>query len=505
MRLSEGAPSVPVRSGVALLAGVLLALSMPPLAWWPLVFVAVAALALVCRGTSLPVGALLGAFFGFAFVLVCMWWLQVIVPGIQFAIAVAELPFFALLGLAMAATSRLPGWPLWAASCWLGVEVFRSAVPFGGLPWGRLGMAVAETPVAAWARYAGEAGLTLVVALVATLLAAAVAARGRTRVLPLVGAALLLAGSTLLPVGLQGPPGRDLTVAVVQGDVPGSGLDAFFEPEVTLRNHVQATLGLAADVRAGRVARPDVVIWPENASDVDPLLDAEAGDLVQQAVDAVGVPVVVGAVTLGSRPDEVEGTGIVWRPGLGPGQRYTKRRLVPFGEWVPFRSALTPVVPLLEEEIPRDFVPGRRPGVLEAGGVTVGAVMCFEVAYDAAIREVSPPGVDLLAVQTNNANYLGTGQLEQQWAITRLRAVETGRAVAVAATTGISGVVAPDGSVLRRTHSRSRQTIVAQVPAGEGQTPGIRWGPWVGVVGSAVGAAAVAASVFRRAGRGRRG
>ncbi len=505
MRLSEGAPSVPVRSGVALLAGVLLALSMPPLAWWPLVFVAVAALALVCRGASLPVGALLGAFFGFAFVLVCMWWLQVIVPGIQFAIAAAELPFFALLGLAMAATSRLPGWPLWAACCWLGVEVFRSAFPFGGLPWGRLGMAVAETPVAAWARYAGEAGLTLVVALVATLLAAGVAARGRTRVVPLVGAALLLAGSTLLPVGLQGPPGRELTVAVVQGDVPGSGLDAFFEPEVTLRNHVQATLRLAADVRAGRVPRPDVVVWPENASDVDPLLDAEAGDLVQQAVDAVGVPVVVGAVTLGLRPDEVEGTGVVWRPGRGPGQRYTKRRLVPFGEWVPFRSALTPVVPLLEEEIPRDFVPGRRPGVLQAGGITVGAVMCFEVAYDAAIREVSPPGVDLLAVQTNNANYLGTGQLEQQWAITRLRAVETGRAVAVAATTGISGVVAPDGSVLQRTHTRSRQTIVAQVPAGEGQTPGIRWGSWVGVVGSAVGAAAVAASVFRRAGRGRRG
>jgi apolipoprotein N-acyltransferase len=131
--------------------------------------------------------------------------------------------------------------------------------------------------------------------------------------------------------------------------------------------------------------------------------------------------------------------------------------------------------------------------------------MCFEVAYDAAIREVSPPDVDLLAVQTNNANYLGTGQLEQQWAITRLRAIETGRAVAVAATTGISGVVGPDGSVLERTHTRFRQAIVAQVPAGEGQTPGIRWGLWVGVVGSAVGAASVAASLLRRAGRGRRG
>jgi apolipoprotein N-acyltransferase len=504
VRLNEGAPSVPVRSGLALVAGVALALSMPPVGFWPLAIVSVGSLALLCRGASLAVGALLGALFGGGFVLVCMWWLEVIVPGVQFALAAAEAPFFALLGLALAATARLPVWPLWAACCWVGAELLRSSLPFGGVPWGRLGMAVADTALAGWVRYGGEAGLTFVVALAASLLAAAVVAAGLVRrVSAVVAAAVLLAGSVLLPVGLAGDSGRDVTVAVVQGDVPGSGLDAFFEPEVTLRNHVRLTQELAADVRAGQVPRPDVVIWPENASDIDPLVDADARTLVQRTVDELGLPVLLGAVTFGPGADEVRGSGIVWRPGTGPGERYAKRRLVPFGEWVPLRAALTPLVPLLEEEIPRDFVPGLRPGVLHAGGVTVGAVMCFEVAYDGAIRDVARAGVDLLAVQTNNANYLGTGQLEQQWAITRLRAIETGRAVAVAATTGISGVIGPGGDVLARTHSRTGRVIVARVPAGQGQTPGVRWGGWFGVVGSAVGAAAVIASLFGRAGNRR--
>jgi apolipoprotein N-acyltransferase len=133
----------------------------------------------------------------------------------------------------------------------------------------------------------------------------------------------------------------------------------------------------------------------------------------------------------------------------------------------------------------------------------VGAVMCFEVAYDAAVGEAAAGDTDLLAVQTNNAFYLGTAQLEQQWAITRMRAIETGRAVAVAATTGISGVIGPDGTVLQRTHDRDRQVLVARVPAGQGRTAGVRWGAWVQVVGSALAVAALAASRTRRVRGGR--
>lgn len=493
-----------LRVGLAAALGVCLALAMPPLGWWPLALVAVGGLALLCRRVSMAKGALAGAVFGFAFMLVCMWWLHVVVPGIQFAISAAEVPFYALLGLSLAATSRLPGWPLWGACAWVAMEVLRGNVPLGGFPWARLGTAFVDTPVVGWSRYLGEGGLTLVVALASILLAVAVVCARRWAVVSVAAAVLLLGASSLLPVGLQGPAGRTLTVAVVQGDVPGKGLHSFSEPRVTLQNHAEATRELAADVTAGRLPAPDVVIWPENASDIDPFLDDRAGALIQDVVDAVGAPVVVGAVTLGPGPDEVQGKGIVWHPSSGPGDRYAKRKLVPFGEWVPFRAALTPIIPLLEAEIPRDFVPGVRPGVLDVGRATVGAVMCFEVAYDSAIRDVARDDVDLLAVQTNNATYLGTYQLEQQWAITRMRAVETGRAVAVAATTGISGVIAPDGGVVERTESRAQQVIVAEVPAGQGQTLGIRIGGPLEIASLAVAGLATlvaAAAARRRKGR----
>jgi len=490
-------------SVVAIGLGTCLALAMPPVSWWPLALVAVTGLAVLCRGASLRRGAIVGAAFGLGFMLVCMWWLQVILPGLQFAITAAEMPFYALLGLALAATSRLRGWPVWAGCTWVGMELLRGNVPFGGFPWARLGTAFVDTPVVGWARYLGEGGLTLVIATASAALAVALSSSRRTAVACLASAVLLLASSLLLPVGIAGPGDRDVTVAVVQGDVPGEGLESFSEPRVTLRNHAEATRRLAADVEAGRQTEPDVVLWPENASDIDPLLDTDAGALIQDAVDAVGVPVVVGAVTLGSTPAEVQGTGLVWQPGSGPAERYAKRRLVPFGEFVPMRELATSLVPLLQEETPRDFVPGERPGVLDTGEVTVGAVMCFEVAYDAAVRAVAGPEVDVLAVQTNNAFYLGTDQLEQQWAITRLRAVETGRAVAVAATTGISGVIAADGTVMDRTRGRDQQVLVARVPAGEGSTPGVRFGGFVEVTASILAGLMTGAVVLRRRGRAR--
>jgi apolipoprotein N-acyltransferase len=84
-----------------------------------------------------------------------------------------------------------------------------------------------------------------------------------------------------------------------------------------------------------------------------------------------------------------------------------------------------------------------------------------------------------------------------------MRAIETGRAVAVAATTGISGIVAPDGHVIAHSTGRKQQVLVAQVPAGQGRTPGVRWGGWVEVVVSAVAAAAIAVAWTSRARGGR--
>ena len=106
-------------------------------------------------------------------------------------------------------------------------------------------------------------------------------------------------------------------------------------------------------------------------------------------------------------------------------------------------------------------------------------MICFEVAYDGLVRDVIVDGGgQMLVVQTNNATYTGTGQLEQQFAISRYRAIETGRSVVVAATNGISGVVAPDGAVVVQTEQRTREVLDEQVELADG----ITW-----VCGSAAG------------------
>ncbi|MGH3326590.1 MAG: apolipoprotein N-acyltransferase, partial [Streptomycetales bacterium] len=288
---------------------------------------------------------------------------------------------------------------------------------------------------------------------------------------PLVAFAIPVGASTAAPHG-----GRDTVgVAMVQGNVPRSVDIETVRTEAVLSNHITATRQLAADVRGGRVARPDLVIWPENASDIDPLRDPAARARVSGAVAEVGVPILVGAVVEGPGPDHVRNMGIVWWPRTGPGATYTKRHLVPFGEYVPFRDALLPFIDRLQQ-IPRDFHAGQRVGVLQVGPARVGDVICFEVAYDGAVRDVVTAGARAIVVQTNNATYGGTSQPEQQLAIERLRAVEHGRSVLVAATSGISAIVAPDGGVMAQSQEFTRDTLVAQVPLRDSLTPADRVG-----------------------------
>jgi apolipoprotein N-acyltransferase len=111
-------------------------------------------------------------------------------------------------------------------------------------------------------------------------------------------------------------------------------------------------------------------------------------------------------------------------------------------------------------------------------GTTLGDLICFEVAYDDLVRAVVDGGAQLLVVQTNNATYMGTGQVRQQFAIARLRAIETGRYAVVVATNGVSGIVGPDGSVLQRAPVREPAVLEGQLPLRVGSTLAVRLGAW---------------------------
>jgi apolipoprotein N-acyltransferase len=485
------------RGAGAAVAGLGVALGFPP---YDLVFllpVGIAGLMVAVRGQSGRAGLWLGLLFGLGFMLPLVRWVTIIGPDAWVALSLLEASFYALMGVAWAWLRPSRAWPLALAAAWVAAEWLRSTVPFGGMPWGRIAFGVVDTPLARYGRVGGTALVGFAVVLVVGLVVDAVERR-RVRITALgslLGAVVIVVVSLALPVGAAGPIGT-AQVAAVQGNVPGEGMNPFAERRVVLDNHSQATKDFAAQVAAGRLPKPDLVIWPENSTDIDPYTDSSAYTAIDSAVKAVGVPTLVGAIVDGPS-DHVSNTGIVWDPQTGPGEQYVKRHPVPFGEYIPFRDLLTKFIDRLGQ-IPRDMYRGKTDGVLQVGPVKLGDVICFEVAYDGLIRNVVDDGGQMLVVQTNNATYTGTGQLEQQFAISRYRAIETGRTVVVAATNGISGVIAPDGSVVVQTDQRTRAILDESVTLADGVTWGVRIGFWVEAALTVLGLALVARAYLGR-------
>jgi apolipoprotein N-acyltransferase len=304
-----------------------------------------------------------------------------------------------------------------------------------------------------------------------------------------------------LAVPLAHPTGRAVRVAVVQGNVPRMGLDFNAQRRAVLDNHVQATRALAAAVRAGTAAAPDLVVWPENASDIDPLVpgDADAYAEITDAARQVGVPILLGAVLIGPG-DHARNAGIVWDPATGPGEMYVKQHPVPFAEYMPLR-AIARRVSSKADLVTSDFVAGDKPGVLRVGPATVGDVICFEVGYDNIVRGAVRGGGQLIAVQTNNATFNGA-EARQQLAMVRLRAVEYGRDALMSSTVGISAFVGSDGAVHDASGFNTRATLVREVRLGGERTLASVLGPvpeWV-LAGAAL-AALVIAGLIRRGAR----
>jgi apolipoprotein N-acyltransferase len=262
-----------------------------------------------------------------------------------------------------------------------------------------------------------------------------------------------------------------------------------------LDNHVQRTEQLADDVRAGRVPRPDLVIWPENSSDIDPFRNPDAEAVIDEAVAAIGVPIAVGGVMRGD-DGLPRNTMILWDPVRGPTDFYTKRQLQPFGETMPYRSFFR----LFTSEVDRagNFVPGTEPTVFDMGGAKVALTVCYEVAFDGVVRDSVRNGSNLLAVPTNNATFGYTEMTYQQLAMDRVRAVEHGRTVVVAATSGVSAIVLPDGTVSQQTGLFTPAALVQRVPLRSATTLSDRLGAWPVWVMVVAGLAALVTALAMR-------
>ncbi len=454
----------------AALAGGLTALAFPATGWWPCAPLGIAIWAASMQSRTPRQASWLGLSYGLGFFVPVLSWSGIYVGAIPW-ISLAILQALFMLGLGLLG-SRLWSAPktstagsLWNAlafsGLFVGQEILRGSIPFGGFPWARLAFSQSESPLGRLAALGGMPLVTFATVLTGTLLHLGwQSLRTRSaRSFGWVGGALAI-GLTGFLVTLP-TAGVPVKVAAIQGNVASPGLNFAAERRAVLANHAQRTLALAQAIDQGSTPQPDLVFWPENSSDVDPFNDAAARATIEAAVQAIKAPVLVGAV-LDAPDNKVLNAAIPWTIN-GPQQPYIKQHPVPFGEYIPHRDffrRFSSKVDLVQ----RDFAPGRHSGLLQVGQTTVGVSICFEVAYDELVRVPVQQGARFLVVQTNNATFGRSAESAQQLAMSRLRAMEHGRAVVHISTVGESAIFAPDGTTLSHGALLTAATLSSQIP-----------------------------------------
>jgi apolipoprotein N-acyltransferase len=441
----------------SIFAGAIVAWSFYPGHWWASV-VGMAILLLCLDSKPRKTRLKLTLAFALTFFAFHVQWVSVLGNDAWFGLVIlCTLPWmlFALLPI----DSRSKWFYLQHAALVIVLEAIRASWPWGGFPWGLLAYSQVDGPLVALSTIGGQSLVSGVVVVCAAIAVKFVKFRSFS-------ALMLLLFISICSASVSSFNSNDsVQLAAIQGNVPRVGNELSAQRAAVLNNHLRTTEQLLAEIESGLIPEPDLIVWPESGTDIDPLVPGIAAEAISELASRSAAPILIGATTWYSSGSEGEGptnSGIMWT-GNGPSQIYSKNHLVPFGEYVPLRDVLAKWITRFDQ-IPNDFVPGEGPGVFDVSGAQIGDVICFEVAYANHIYDTINAGAQVITVQTNNATYGNTTQPEQQFAITRFRAIETQRAFLVASTSGISGLIQNDGSVTDKTKQFESAIVTGEAP-----------------------------------------
>lgn len=338
--------------------------------------------------------------------------------------------------------------PLCTASLWILFEWIQT-LTWAGVPWGKLALTQCSwLPLVQSASLLGSYAVSFLVILTASLLSFALYyLKNATpkRAAAFAAAALCVFGSNaaygVLRCALYQPQGEQITAAAVQGNISSS--EKWDEKtNSTLDVHEKLTLEAAA-------AGADLILWPETALpyvySAGGKLDTYLTDLAEEA----GVPIFAGFFI---QDKERRLYNVIGQadPDTGVGDTfYKKRRLVPFGEFVPLRELVMFLIPPLSQlsALDNDVTPGEDPELFETPYGKIGSVICFDSIYETLILDSVRTGANLICISTNDSWFGDSAAVYEHNSHAKLRAVETGRYVVRAANTGISSIITPTGKV----------------------------------------------------------
>ncbi len=509
----------------SLVAGAGLALSLPPIGLWPIAFFAAALLWWRLGGLRMRTRFLAGFSTGLGLFVIGLWWtfsftgLGAVVLMLVEALAPA---------VACAVTPSRRGRAVGLAGAMVLFEAVRDTWPFGGLPIGGVALGQAAGPIGGAARlggpllvvglvWLGGAGLGLLVSAIAgfvsnggaegrepigwrALAEHAAALSGRETVTPggvvtfrpwpvgsparwgvaCIAAVVAVAGwAAVAPDG--GPALSSIRVASVQG----GGVRGLRKAQVNTTTVFDAQLAATAEIPAHDRGRPPtLVLWPEDVvsldgqltlSPVNPQLGALASTL--RATLVVGVTETISATAFRNE-------AVAYSPSARLVARFEKVHRVPFGEYVPYRGFFSHIANL--SAVPQDAIPGHGDGVLHTPVGPLGTMISYEVFYAGRGWVATRAGARLLIVPTNTASYSTSQVPSQEEAADRLQAIDEGRDLVQAATTGYSTFVNNRGDVLEHTTLGQRQVLVVDAALRSGRTIYERVGDLAALVLAAV-------------------
>jgi apolipoprotein N-acyltransferase len=244
-------------------------------------------------------------------------------------------------------------------------------------------------------------------------------------------------------------------VLAVQGNVPRLGLDFNSRAEEVFNMHLEQTKKALNQIER----KPDFIVWPENAVDVDPFLNKEVGEQISSLARSFSTPIIVGAVLRDS--NQPKNASILWNSDGDVESIYVKRTLTPFGEYIPLRSLSELVSPLAKNVA--DFIPGTMSIQHKIDVANVAPIICYELINDSNVNS-NVDGSNLVVVQTNNATFADSGQSIQQLDISRIRAIEYNRWVVSVSTTGVSAIIDNRGVVRSITKQNEAAYIESEIP-----------------------------------------
>lgn len=453
-----------LRGLLSLLAGGVMALAMPPTAWWPLLFIGLSVFYILLAPFKGGRAFLLGWLFGFGYFVIGLYWIgnALLVPGNDFKwawpLAVLGLPFALAFftGLAGWAATRLADLKTWRGYaallfCLMGSEWLRGTV-FTGFPWNLYGYGWAGVlPLVQSVALIGTYGLTFVTmawALLPGFLYVAKPPR-RTVVIACAVAGLSLTafygwGATRLA---QNPTRNDPSV-IVRIVQPNIQQEDKWNGDKLVEN-IQKTVRLSSSAFAP--GKTYAIIWPETAISDYVIEDPNAADFIRDALFPGNRPGYLLSGVLRHEMSEDGGMAyynslIAYDANLTPEAIYDKSHLVPFGEYIPHQKYI-PLRPVVQFS---GFTAGQGVATQSLSALpSFSGLVCYEVLFPGR-SALNDPRPHWIVNATNDGWYGDSPGPYQHLTQTIYRAVEEGLPLARAANTGISALIDPYGRIIGR-------------------------------------------------------